>query len=68
MALRRNKTQLYIVQPNKPAVQSGSRLIRGTLREVESKLRGEYEVRVATPEETHAMADVEIEDAAGEPV
>ena len=68
MALRRNKTQLYIVVPNTAAVNDAKRLIRGTLKEVESKLRGEYEVRVATAEETHAMADVEIEDAAGEPV
>ena len=64
MALRRNKTQLYLVAHD----TDPKRLIRGTLREVESKLRGEYEIRVATAEETHAMADVEIEDAGGEPV
>jgi hypothetical protein len=44
-----------------------TRLIRGTLREVESKLRGEWEVRRATAEEAHSLRDVEIEDASGEP-
>ena len=67
MALRRNKTQLYIAVPADTSPKT-TRLIRGSLKEVESRLRGEYEVRVATAEETHAMADVEIEDAAGEPV
>lgn len=60
--MARNKTQIYLV-----AGTGMRRLIRGTLKEVESKLRGEYEVRPATPEECHAMADVEIEDATGEP-
>ena len=45
----------------------GRRLISGTLREVESKLRGEWEIHPATAEEAHAMADVEIESAAGQP-
>ena len=40
-----------------------TRLIRGTLREVESKLRGEWEIRRATVEEVHAMRDVDMEDA-----
>lgn len=70
--MARNKTQLYIVVPKLESREVGdglpaTRLIRGTLREVESKLRGEWEVRPATPEETHAMADVEIESAQGEP-
>ena len=44
-----------------------TRLIRGTLREVESKLRGEWEIRRATAEEAHALHNVDIEDATGEP-
>ena len=56
----------FIAVPTDTAPKA-TRLIRGTLREVESKLRGEWEVRRATPEETHGMRDVEIEDASGEP-
>ena len=56
----------YICVPTDTAPKA-TRLIRGTLREVESKLRGEWEIRRATPEETHGMRDVEIEDASNEP-
>lgn len=57
----------YICVPADTAPKA-TRLIRGTLREVESKLRGEWEIRRATPEETHGMRDVEIEDCDGEPM
>ena len=63
-----NKTQVYIVRPMKAAVIYTPRLIRGTLKEVESKLRGEVEITVATAEQAHSMADTTIEDAGGEPV
>lgn len=68
-----NKVQVYLVEPTVAAgvrmakSPDATRLIRGTLREVESKLRGEVEIRVATAEEAHKMADVEIEDATGAP-
>lgn len=67
MARTSNKTQLYITVPADTGPKT-TRLIRGTLKEVESKLRGEWEIRIATAEETHAMPDVEIENAEGEPV
>lgn len=58
----RSKTQVYLVDNGE-----AKRLIKGTLREVESKLRGEVEIRVATAEDAHGLQDVEIEDATGEP-
>ena len=66
MARTSNKTQIYLVE-RIAATPEAKRLIRGTMREVESKLRGEVEIRVATAEEAHKMADVEIEDATGAP-
>ena len=62
-----NKTHVYIVVPADTGAKT-TRLIRGTMREIESKLRGEVEIRVASAEEAHEMSDIEIEDAAGEPV
>ena len=62
----KGKIRTYIVVPSDPILSK--RLISGTLRQVESKLRGEYDVRPATAEEAHGMADVEIEDCDGEPV
>lgn len=67
MARTSNKTQLYIAVPADTGPKT-TRLIRGTLREVESKLRGEWEIRPASADETHGMADVEIESTEGEPV
>ena len=58
----RNKVQVYLVDNGE-----AKRLIKGTLKEVESKLRGEVEIRVATAEDAHAMGDVEIESAQDEP-
>ena len=66
MARNINKTKLCIVVPADTGAKT-TRLIRGSLKEVESKLRGEWEIRPATADETHAMGDVEIESAEGEP-
>lgn len=60
------KVQTYIVVPSDTGPRT-SRLIKGALKGVESRLRSEWDVRVATAEEAHSMADVEIEDATGEP-
>ena len=56
----------FIAVPQDTAPRA-TRLIRGTLREVESKLRGEWEIRRATAEEAHALKDVEIESCEDEP-
>ena len=64
------KVQVYIVIPTtrEPGdTQPPDRLIRGTLKEVETKLRGEVAIRPVLAEEAHRMADVEIEDASNEP-
>lgn len=67
------KVQVYMVEPTMAAgvrmakSPDAKRLIRGNLKQVEAKLRGEVEIRVATAEEAHAMSDTEIEDATGEP-
>lgn len=56
------KTHVFLVKPT--ADNSGEhRLIRGTLREVEAKLRQEVSIEVATAEDAHKMGDVEIESA-----
>ena len=64
------KTHVFLVSPLQPhrAVEQTRRLIRGTLREVEAKLRQEVSIEPCTAEQAHQMADVEIEDATGEPV
>ena len=55
------KTHVFLV---KQAVdQPKNRLIRGTLREVEAKLRQEVSIEPCTAEQAHEMADVEIESA-----
>ena len=67
------KVQVYMVEPTMAAgvrmakSPDAKRLIRGNLKQVEAKLRGEVEIRVATAEDGHAMRDTEIEDATGEP-
>ena len=59
----------FICVPGDTAPRA-TRLIRGTLREVESKLRGEWEIRRATAEDGYALAasGTKIEDASNEPV
>ena len=60
------KVQTYIAVPSDTGPRT-SRLINGNLKQVESLLRGEWEIRIATAEEAHSMADVEIENATGQP-
>ena len=62
----KGKIITYIAIPSDTGERT-TRLIKGTLREVESKLRGEWDVRKATAEEAHALKDVTIEDCANEP-
>jgi len=62
----KGKTQTWLVVPSDTGPRT-SRLINGNLKQVESLLRGEWEIRVATAEEAHSMADVEIEDATVQP-
>ena len=62
----KGKIITYIAVPSDTAPRT-TRLLKGTLREVESKLRGEWEIRKATAEEAHALADVRIENCDGEP-
>ena len=61
------KVQVYIVQRAVEA-KVGSRLVRGSLKGVESLLRGEVSLRIATPDEAHTLHMLKIEDATGEPV
>ena len=56
------KTHVFLVKPTADN-SDAHRLIRGTLREVEAKLRQEVSIEPATPEQTHAMHDVQIEEA-----
>ena len=62
------KTHVFLVTYKPlpvPAVSHPSkRLIRGTLREVEAKLRQEVSIEPCTAEQAHELADVEIESAA----
>ena len=60
--MARNKVQVFKVER-----EEDTRLIKGTLRQVEGKLLGEHEITVASAEDAHALKDVEIEDATGEP-
>ena len=62
----KGKAFTFLAVPQDTAPRA-TRLIRGTLREVESKLRGEWEIRRATADEAHALKDVEIESAQDEP-
>ena len=60
------KTHVFLVQPitGRPYMDTiQKRLIRGTLREVEAKLRQEVSIEPCTAEQAHALADVEIESA-----
>ena len=58
------KVHVFLVQPTDPT--NGlvpNRLIRGTLKDVEAKLRAEVTIEPCTAEQAHTMADVEIEEA-----
>ena len=56
------KTHVFLVQPAE-GLGGIHRLIRGTLKEVEAKLRQEVSIEPATAEQAHQMSDVEIEEA-----
>lgn len=58
------KTHVFLVQPADQALQGDKRLIRGTLRDVEAKLRQEVSIEPCTPEQAHQMSDTVIEEAA----
>lgn len=55
------KVHVFLVKQD--GVVNTHRLIRGTLREVEAKLRQEVSIEPCTAEQAHQMADVEIEQA-----
>lgn len=62
------KVKVFLVRPcmvggNEVEERKQSRLIRGTLKDVEQKLRGEVSIQPCTAEQAHEMADVEIEEA-----
>ena len=58
------KVHVFLVQSSAPnALGDNKRLIRGTLKEVEAKLRQEVSIEPCTAEQAHQMADVEIEQA-----
>lgn len=60
----KGKTRVWIVKYIKPDEGAiSTRLIRGTLREVEAKLRQETSIEPCEAEDAHKMADVEIEEA-----
>ena len=59
----KGKTHVFLVKSVGPVSDGVSRLIRGTLREVEAKLRGEVSIEPCTAEQAHEMSDVEIESA-----
>ena len=61
------KTHVFLVEwkiKNGNLQTFAKRLIRGTLKEVEAKLRQEVSIEPCTAEQAHQLADVEIESAA----
>ncbi len=58
----KGKTHVFLVKPT-DASTFATRLIRGTLREVEAKLRGEVSIEPCDAATAHTMADVQIEEA-----
>lgn len=56
------KVKVYIVKPQ-VGQEAATRLIRGTLKDVEQKLRSEVSIEPCTAEQAHELADVEIESA-----
>lgn len=59
------KVHVFLVQPTQGSGDATppSRLIRGTLKDVEAKLRAEVSIEPCTAEQAHEMPDVEIEEA-----
>ena len=57
------KVHVFIVKSNSGETGLATRLIRGALKDVEAKLRAEVSIEPATPEQTHVMHDVDIEEA-----
>ena len=55
------KVHVFLVKQD--GVVNTHRLIRGTLKEVEAKLRQEVSIEPCTAEQAHQMSDVEIEQA-----
>jgi hypothetical protein len=64
--MARGKVRTFIVVPSDTAPRT-TRLIKGTLREVEQKLRGEVEIRPVTVDEARAMHAVEVETCEDQP-
>ena len=60
----KGKTHVFIVNQTADATNGDTkpRLIRGTLREVEAKLRAEVSIEPCSAEQAHTMADVAIEE------
>ena len=58
----KGKVQVWIVKPTEGAM-CATRLIRGTLKDVESLLRQEVDITPCTAEQAHELHDVEIEEA-----
>lgn len=56
------KTHVFLVKAT-TGDSLNKRLIRGTLREVEQKLRAEVSIEPCSAEQAHNMPDVEIEEA-----
>ena len=56
------KVKVYLVHAT-TGDSLNKRLIRGTLREVEQKLRSEVSIEPCTAEDAHKLGDVEIEEA-----
>ena len=56
------KVHVFLVKPHEGS-EGPTRLIRGALKDVESKLRAEVSIEPCSAEQAHAMADVEIEEA-----
>ena len=57
--MAKGKVQVWIVKPQEGA----TRLIHGTLREVEQLLRAEVSIEPCSAEQAHKLSDVEIEEA-----
>ncbi len=58
----KGKTHVFLVKPQE-GLEGSPRLIRGTLREVEAKLREEVSIEPCTAEQAHGLNNVEIEQA-----
>lgn len=59
------KVHVFLVQAADSSLNEDApkRLIRGTLKDAEAKLRAEVSIEPCTAEQAHAMSDVEIEEA-----